>query len=123
MYTDPNRLTGKEPGEVDPAKNPLWALLDAFVTDRDWYEEQSALYAHGRVGDVALKRKLIDILEAFLGPIRQRRRYYDAHEDAVFSAMADGTVRANAITEKTLAEMKRAMRQDFFHRTVVISSR
>src|SRR5207237_237135 len=33
MYTDPKRITGKEPGETDPAKNPLWAYHETFNTD------------------------------------------------------------------------------------------
>ena len=37
MYTDPKRLRATDPGETDPAKNPLWAsivnvLLSSIMT-------------------------------------------------------------------------------------------
>ena len=116
MYTDPNRITGKEPGEVDPAKNPLWAFLETFHPDQEWVAEQRRLYSAGEVGDVFLKRQLIEALNDFLEPIRTLRTQYEARPDDVVDAIRLGTQRANQVTEETLALAKRAMRQDFFVR-------
>ena len=120
MYTDPNRVTGKEPGETDPAKNPLWALHESFNPDTAWLDEHRARYAAGTVGDVPIKRKLIEVLEALIAPIRTRRHEIEARPDDVIDALRLGTKRANAVAEKTLALAKKAMRQDFFGRTLAI---
>jgi tryptophanyl-tRNA synthetase len=120
MYTDPRRITGKEPGETDPARNPLWALHEAFNADTAWVDAHRDLYATGQVGDVAVKRRLVEVLNEFLDPIRKRRREYEAHPDSVIEALRRGTRRANAVAEETLALAKTAMKQDYFARTLAI---
>src|SRR3954462_12493163 len=54
MYTDPKRITGKEPGETNPEKNPLWAFHEVFNSDTPWVDEHRARYKQGKVGDVAV---------------------------------------------------------------------
>src|SRR2546429_1544206 len=66
MYTDPKRVRATDPGEADPAKNPLWAFHDAFNPDKAWLAEQQDAYRQGKVGDVAIKRKLVEILNALI---------------------------------------------------------
>src|SRR5437763_5082822 len=116
MYTDPKRITGKEPGETDPEKNPLWAYHEVFNTDTAWVDEHRARYAAGTIGDVAIKRKLIEVLNALLDPIRTRRKQYEARPDDVIDVLKDGTRRANAVAEETLLLAKKAMKQDYFAR-------
>jgi tryptophanyl-tRNA synthetase len=113
MYTDPRRIRATDPGNADPEENPLWALHAAFNPDGEWVREQQELYAKGQVGDVALKRRLIEVLDAFLEPMRARRR--TAAGDVV-EVLRAGTARANVVAEETLALAKNAMRQDFFPR-------
>ncbi|HEX8831044.1 MAG TPA: hypothetical protein VF705_07770, partial [Longimicrobium sp.] len=120
MYTDPNRITGKEPGQVDPSKNPLWAFLETFHPDQAWVDEQRALYSTGGVGDVPLKKKLAEALNDFLEPIRSRRRQYEARPDDVIEALRVGTRRANEVAEETLALAKQVMKQDYFGRALSI---
>src|SRR6187399_476681 len=52
MYTDPKRITGKEPGETGPEKNPLWAFQETFNPDTAWVDEHRQLYSQGKIGDV-----------------------------------------------------------------------
>jgi tryptophanyl-tRNA synthetase len=120
MYTDPKRLTGKEPGEIDPEKNPLWAFHETFNGDTAWVEEHRALYAAGKIGDVAIKRKLIEVINALIDPIRTRRKHYEDRPDDVIDALRKGTARANAVAEETLALAKKAMRQDYFARELTV---
>jgi tryptophanyl-tRNA synthetase len=120
MYTDPKRITGKEPGETDPAKNPLWAFHESFNHDKGWVDEHRALYAAGKVGDVPVKRKLIEALDALIGPIRERRKHFEQRPDDVMDALRQGTRRANAVAEETLALAKRAMKQDYFPRELAV---
>ena len=121
MYTDPKRVTGKEPGETDGAKNPLWALHETFNTDITWVDEHRARYAAGTIGDVVIKRKLIEVLDALIAPIRTRRQQFESRPDDVIDALRLGTKKANAVAEETLALAKKAMRQDFFPRSLTIT--
>lgn len=116
MYTDPKRLRVTDPGETDPEKNPLWAFHEAFNPDKTWLAEQQEAYRNGKVGDVAIKKKLIEILNGILDPIRQRRKHYEDRPDDVIAALKQGTTNANTIAEQTLALAKKAMRQDYFPR-------
>jgi tryptophanyl-tRNA synthetase len=64
-------------------------------------------YRKGRIGDVALKRHLLDVLEQFLAPIRKRRADYEQRPDDVREILASGTERGRAV----VAEMLDAVRQ------------
>ena len=77
MYTDPKRIRATDPGETDPEKNPLWAFQETFNPDAAWVDEHREMYKNGKVGDVVIKRKLIEVLNALLEPIRTRRKQYD----------------------------------------------
>jgi tryptophanyl-tRNA synthetase len=116
MYTDPNRKRATDPGETNPEKNPLWAFHEIFNTDKAWVEEYQAKYRAGGVGDVDVKRKLIDILNAFIAPIRARRAEFEKDSAQVLAVLRDGTARANAVAEETLFVAKKAIKQDFFPR-------
>jgi tryptophanyl-tRNA synthetase len=118
MYTDPKRLRATDPGEADPNKNPLWAFHEAFNPDKVWVAEQQDAYRNGKVGDVAIKRKLVEILNALLTPIRDRRKHFEQRPNDVMDALKKGTAKANQTAEETLALAKAAMKQDFFPRSL-----
>jgi tryptophanyl-tRNA synthetase len=120
MYTDPKRVTGKEPGETNPEKNPLWAFHEVFNPDTAWVDEHRARYAAGTIGDVPIKRKLVEVLNTLIEPIRTRRKQYENRPDDVIDVLRDGTKRANVVAEEALALAKKAMRQDFFGRELTI---
>jgi tryptophanyl-tRNA synthetase len=120
MYTDPQRIRATDPGETDPNKNPLWAFHDVFNPDQAWVKEQQEAYAQGKVGDVAIKRRLVDVLNGLIEPIRNRRKQFEARPDDVLDALREGTKRANAVAEETLALAKKAMKQDYFTRKLSI---
>lgn len=116
MYTDPNRLRATDPGETDPSKNPLWAFHETFNPDQAWVDEHRELYKNGKVGDVAVKNKLVDVINQLLEPIRQRRKHFEDRPDDVIDALKQGTAKANVVAEQTLQLAKQAMRQDYFPR-------
>lgn len=118
MYTDPKRLRATDPGTVE--NNPVWIFHEAFNPDRAWVDEHEHAYRQGKIGDVAVKRALVEVLNALLDPIRARRKGYEARPDTVLDALRAGTIKANAVAEETLALAKKALRQDYFHRTLEI---
>jgi tryptophanyl-tRNA synthetase len=119
MYTDPHRVRATDPGTVE--NNPLWIFHDAFNPDTQWVEDSKALYRAGKIGDVACKKKLIEVLVELIEPIRQRREQYAQNLDTVIQILKEGTAKANVVAEATLAETKKAIKQDFFPRSAVLS--
>ena len=108
MFTDPTRIHATDPGHVEG--NPVFMYHDAFNQDKDEVADLKERYVAGRVGDVEVKQKLAKALNEFLGPIRERRRYYQEHRDEVREALLDGTRRARKVAEATMEEVRSAMR-------------
>lgn len=108
MYTDPTRIHATDPGHVEG--NPVFMYHDAFNPDTEEVNDLKERYLTGRVGDVEVKQKLARALNAFLDPIRDRRAYYQTHMNEVKDALLDGTRRAKAVAERTMAEVREAMR-------------
>ena len=111
MYTDPNRLRATDPGTVE--NNPLWIFHDIFNPDKAWVEQTKTLYRAGQIGDVTCKKKLIEVLNALLDPIRRRRQEYQNDVAQVLEILRNGAERANTIAEQTLSTVKEAIRQNF----------
>jgi len=120
MYTDPKRLRVTDPGETDPEKNPLWAFHDVFTTDTAWVAEHRELYKTGKIGDVVIKKKLIEAINTLIAPIRARRKHFEDRPDDVIDALRIGTKKANEVAEETLALAKKAMKQDYFSRSLTV---
>ena len=118
MYTDPRRLKATDPGTVE--NNPLWIFHETFNPDKQWVAENQEAYRQGKVGDVACKRKLIEVLNTLLEPIRGRRAHYEQRPDDVLDALRQGTQKANRVAEETLALAKKSMQQDYFPRTLTL---
>lgn len=112
MYTDPHRLRATDPGRVE--NNPLWIFHEIFNPDKAWVAEAAESYRLGQIGDVACKKKLIDVLVNFIEPIRQRRLHLEKDVGAVMRILQEGTQRANGVAEETLLKVKAAIKQDYF---------
>lgn len=120
MYTDPKRIRVTDPGETDPTKNPLWAFHETFNPDKAWVEETKNAYANGKIGDVAVKKALVEVLNTVIEPIRSRRKQFEERPSDVIDVLVQGARKANLITEETLALAKKAMKQDFFTRKLTL---
>jgi tryptophanyl-tRNA synthetase len=107
MYTDPNRIRADIPGRVEG--NPVFEYHDAFNRNVAEIDDLKARYRAGTVGDVEVKRKLIDALELFLEPIRERRRDFAAQPSLVHDILAAGRERVGVLSAETLALARQAM--------------
>jgi tryptophanyl-tRNA synthetase len=107
MYTDPTRRHATDPGHVE--NNPLFAYLDAFAVDLLEVEELKHRYQAGKVGDVAVKRRLAQILNESLAPIRQRRNQWMANPEALIDILKEGTIQARNVARVTLTEVQARM--------------
>jgi tryptophanyl-tRNA synthetase len=110
MYTDPTHVRAELPGTVEG--NPVFAYLDAFDPDPGGLEEIKRRYRAGGLGDVALKRRLIEALEGFLTPIRRRRIELARNLGAVERILREGTERGRRVAQGTLADVRRALSLD-----------
>ncbi|WP_216329171.1 tryptophan--tRNA ligase [Deinococcus aestuarii] len=109
MYTDPNHLRVEAPGTVEG--NPVFAYLDAFDPDRAGVAALKAHYRRGGLGDVRVKRHL---LEATLAPIRARRAEFARHRGDVERVVREGTGRGREVAAETMRAVRQAMRLDYF---------
>ncbi len=112
------RMSATDPGVVEG--NPLWQYHDVFNPDRAEIDDMKQRYRAGKVGDGDCKKRLAEVLNTFLEPMRQRRAELEADPDRVMEVLYEGTSRANAVAEQTLWRAKQAMGFDFFPRRVQV---
>jgi tryptophanyl-tRNA synthetase len=121
MFTDPDHLRVEDPGKVEG--NTVFTYLDAFASTehvrRFWpeYEDLDAIKAHyqrGGLGDVKVKRFLIEVLEDILTPIRERRAYWEERIPEVIAILEDASLVASAKAQKTVERVRQAMQIDYF---------
>ena len=121
MYTDPSHLLVSDPGHEEG--NPVFIYLDAFCRDEHFarylpeyanLDELKAHYQRGGLGDVKVKKLLNNVLQEELAPIRARRREYEKDIAGVYELLKNGSDIARNVAANTLAEVKRAMKIDYF---------
>lgn len=121
MYTDPEHIHVADPGHVEG--NTVFTYLDAFCRpehfERYWkdytsLDEVKAHYRRGGLGDMKLKRFLNSILQEELEPIRERRKEFAKDIPAVYDMLHRGCEAARAVAADTLADVRRAMKINYF---------
>ena len=121
MFTDPNHLKVSDPGQVEG--NPVFIYLDAFSRPEHFAEflpeysgldELKAHYQRGGLGDVKVKKFLNNVMQEELRPIRERRKMWEQRLPDVYELLREGSKKASATAAKTLAEVRHAMRIDYF---------
>lgn len=112
MYTDPGHIHVNDPGKVEG--NTVFQYLDVFGEDKQHVTELKEHYQVGGLGDVTVKQYLFEVLDELLSPIRQRRRELAEDLPAVYRVLLEGSRRANAVAEQTLAEVRQAIGVNYF---------
>ncbi|MDO4868411.1 MAG: tryptophan--tRNA ligase [bacterium] len=112
MYTDPNHIHVEDPGKIEG--NVVFAYLDVFARDKNKVAELKQQYQQGGLGDVAVKRYLIEELDIVLKPIRERRAELAKNPDAIYDILRQGTDRAKNVAAQTLEEVKSVMKINYF---------
>ena len=121
MFTDPNHLRVQDPGRVEG--NPVFIYLDAFRRPEHFEEflpeyqnldELKAHYQRGGLGDVKVKKFLNNVMQAELGPIRERRKMWEQRTADVFDILKAGTEVAREKAAATLHDVRSSMRINYF---------
>ncbi|MBN2267007.1 MAG: tryptophan--tRNA ligase [Candidatus Babeliaceae bacterium] len=107
MYTDPNHLRVSDPGKVEG--NTVFTYLDAFDPEKETVLALKEQYQRGGLGDVALKKRLIEVIEAILGPVRARRQEYENNPDFVWKTLREGSEKARAVAIETIEQVRTVM--------------
>ena len=112
MYTDPGHIHVNDPGKVE--NNVVFMYLDVFDPDKKEVEKLKIEYQNGGLGDVVIKKRLIDVLDNIIAPIREKREYLSKDLKAIMEILEDGTKKVRRIAKETLKEVRRAMKIDYF---------
>jgi tryptophanyl-tRNA synthetase len=107
MLTDPARKRRTDPGNPDVC--PVFDLHKIFspegVVNRVNRECRTA-----EIGCVECKKLMAEHLNIYLAPIQQRRKPYEQKPQLVWDVLEEGTRKARAIAQATMAEVRAAVR-------------
>ena len=112
MYTDPEHIRVEDPGKIEG--NVVFAYLDVFAEDKNKVAEMKAHYQKGGLGDVAVKKYLIEEMDKVLKPIRKKRAELEKNPEMIYEILKKGSLKAEEIAAQTLKEVKQAMKIDYF---------
>ena len=112
MYTDPKHIRASHPGKVEG--NVVFSYLDIFDPNQKELAKLKAQYKKGGLGDIVLKKRLAEILNNFLDPIRDRRRELAGDPHLVMDILEEGTRKARQTAREVLREVKTKMKINYF---------
>ncbi|MHB1418578.1 MAG: tryptophan--tRNA ligase [Bacillota bacterium] len=106
MVTDPARIHKTDPGHPEVCTVHTYHQLYSA----NQVEEHADNCRRGAVGCVPCKRLLSDNLNAFLEPARDRRRQLENNPGMLDDILAEGARRAQEEANKTMEEVRAAMK-------------
>ena len=121
MYTDPDQFKMADAGEVEGGG--VFTYLGAFcrrehferyLPDYANLDELKAHYQRGGLGDVKVKKFLNNVLQETLEPIRNRRKELEKDIPAIYEMLKKGSEEAEKVAAQTLADVKAAMKINYF---------
>lgn len=121
MYTDPNHIKVSDPGKVEG--NVVFTYLDVFCEDEHFkkylpeynnLDELKGHYKKGGLGDVVIKKFLLNIIEEVISPIRDKKKELEHNIEFVYESLRQGTLNANKKANETLKEVKEHIGINYF---------
>ena len=85
-----------------------------FLPEYQCLDELKAHYQRGGLGDVKVKKFLNNVLQAELGPIRERRKIWEQKLPEVLEILKQGSAAAEAKAAATLEDVRKAMKINYF---------
>ena len=108
--TDPTKLKKDDPANPDVCMVYYYHKL---VNNEENLNKICSECKKGERGCVQCKKELIEKMNEFLKPIREKRKYYDEHPEEVDKILNEGTAKAKLKAEETIKNVKKAMRIDY----------
>ncbi len=112
MYTDPNHIKVEDPGQVEG--NVVFTYLDIFDEKVDEVEDLKKQYRAGGLGDVVVKKRLIEVLQNLIRPIRERREELAKDTKGIMKEIEKSTKKVQEIAQENMKAMKKLMKIDYF---------
>lgn len=111
MYTDPNHIHVSDPGTVEG--NTVFTYLDIFDPHKDEIMALKEQYRRGGLGDVVIKKRLSEVLNTLLKPIRETREDYQKNSDFLYQMLFKGTEKTKIRAQETMKLVRSAMHLDY----------
>ena len=103
--TDPARITVKIPGHPEICN--VYKYHCVFNPEEK--DSIGEMCRNAQIGCVACKKRLNQVLNDLLDPIREKRAYYESHRSEVRDLIVEGTRKANVIGDENLRAIKDKM--------------
>jgi tryptophanyl-tRNA synthetase len=111
FLSDPDHVHVADPGKIEG--NTVFEYLTLFAPDQAEVDAMKEHYQRGGLGDVKVKRYLIEVLQALLDPIRTRRAQLARDPQAVMDVVMRGTHATREVAENTMREVRAAMKLNY----------
>ena len=108
--TDPEKIKKDDPANPDICMVYYYHKL---VNSNENINTICSECKKGARGCVQCKKELIEKMQEFLAPIRERRRKYEEHPELIDEILAKGTENAKAVAKEQMAKVKKAMKIDY----------
>ena len=107
--TDPSKIKKDDPANPDICMVYYYHKL----LENPNIETVCSECKNGTRGCVACKKELIEKMEEFLNPIREKRKYYEEHPEEVKDILEKGTKKARDKAIETMKQVKASMKIDY----------
>jgi tryptophanyl-tRNA synthetase len=94
--------------------NVVFIYLDAFDPDKTAVKALKKDYERGGLGDVVIKKRLTEVLEDLIGPIRTRRQELAKKPEKVMEILREGTEKTRTAALETIRAVRKAIKIDYF---------
>ncbi len=108
--TDPNKIKKDDPANPDICMVYYYHNL---VNSKESVNTICKECKQGARGCVQCKKELIEAMNNFLKPIREKRKYYESHPEEVKEILDNGTKKAKQKAEEQMKKVKSAMKIDY----------
>lgn len=109
-YTDPLKIKKTDPG------HPEGCVVCEYLklVDPDGHEQLVADCKAGKMGCTEDKRKLTELLTAYLAPIRERAKKFEENRKMVKELLREGSRKGREKSEEVLRRVKDAMKINYW---------
>jgi len=109
MITDPRKIRLSDPGH--PEVCVVYKYHEIFNKTEFQNIERDCRKA--KLGCVACKKRLADVLIQSFQSFREKRNYYERNSQLVWDILMKGSEEARKVAKKTLSEVRKAMKIDY----------
>jgi len=111
-----NAITDPQKIKKDDKANPEICMVYYYhklINDKENVEKVCSECKKGTRGCVACKKELIEKMNNFLKPIKEKRKYYENNPDEVNTILQEGTKKAQIRAKTQMQKIKKAMMIDY----------